>query len=1086
MSSKDMLLALINQKNPNTVPFDQSNVTLADPTTTVDPLRNTSVVMSVIPGHGAIGSVAVHYHRIDLGGLTGKVILVSDTPFTPDSVLAGINAVSTSILLGVDDIAPIIVPAMNPGDTAPLPLTADSKSFRWVGSASISLQRVGAAVYQDWIMPSHAKYNPSALDYSVSNQFVYNSQLWRVGIQGTIEILNTADGVYVQTIDLGVLLGSTIPPMISYDDHDPLWTIDTVRNHLWLRCSIGDTVGMPWLAVIDLNTKTLVISFNVPVGVSFRTGYLHYDPVSDLVWYNENAAMTGLDPVTGAVIRTITAVMPENRVVVDTDKGELWVFSFGTDFIARIHVYSTATGALVTQLTGANVPVGIQDGVGMKLNYFPVIKEIGLVFNAAAGSNFETFSTISYTRIGNTLSHFPGDPTSTFTLLGHPYYKADTDEFAFLFYSQYGSIAFTDRATKTQIRQIFSWDANDLYNTHGSTMCFGPDGALYTDVVYDYVFNSIGTKRYAMKLSPAALLADTTITHFPPPQPTVNPPIIPAPADWFMPAYGADNILVANGEIWSSVITRPRKGLVEITRAADGGLIELYGVGAQVGFVGATLQQMPNLGAVMEARQLGIDTTRNHFWTECATGDGHLIGVFDIATKTLLHSFITYDASGGPFNRDLYQDARYDAANDKVWFTYHDKVLNAWFLKSFNAATYTEVDSFQITGNGLAVLDTVKGEHWTVQNDGVVKVYSNSGSLLQTISVATSANKLMYLPGAGRVVVWGYDSDAYGGNGADALDFYSTTTYTRIGTWIAPSSNQFIVWNGVLDYLSSTDELLIGLENDDTDGSTNLIAIKTATQTYSRTLVAGSVHNEVPSSVVSSASDLYISSYLQNSGIPDNVLGGRFYLRKISAATLAAIPSLVYPFIDTFAGSGNMTTHVSDTGQHYTDYQANNNGGVAVDFQLAGGFGVTAAPNHKGGVKTTTAINLPTDTFSIEVRLLVGTLTGTDAPFFDILATAVPSGINIEPGSITASPTLFSLGNSNTINTPYSAGDHLFRLDVAGNVYTWYLNNVLVGSETAGSPTTISGNQAFNFSLDNSASGNDAGFKVKTIRISHG
>jgi hypothetical protein len=137
MSSQEKLLALINQDNPNPFPLTLAQVTFSDPVAVDNQLWNTKVTVSSVPGSGYYGDVDVNYKRNSFSELGDSVTVMSELPFTIETIVALLNTTRATYLT-VDDIESIEVSIMDVGDIGTVVLNAKSTSLGWLGSVTLT------------------------------------------------------------------------------------------------------------------------------------------------------------------------------------------------------------------------------------------------------------------------------------------------------------------------------------------------------------------------------------------------------------------------------------------------------------------------------------------------------------------------------------------------------------------------------------------------------------------------------------------------------------------------------------------------------------------------------------------------------------------------------------------------------------------------------------------------------------------------------------------------------------------------------------------------------------------------------------
>ncbi len=134
----DQLLALINSSSNAAVPFDLTNISFGTQVPDSSTSQNTKITVQSVAGAGYVGSVDLFYNRISLTELGNVVWLFSDVPFTPDSVIALLNASMNSFLL-VDDVDSVVIPTMRVGDICIVSLIAKPDSINWTDNIDTSL-----------------------------------------------------------------------------------------------------------------------------------------------------------------------------------------------------------------------------------------------------------------------------------------------------------------------------------------------------------------------------------------------------------------------------------------------------------------------------------------------------------------------------------------------------------------------------------------------------------------------------------------------------------------------------------------------------------------------------------------------------------------------------------------------------------------------------------------------------------------------------------------------------------------------------------------------------------------------------------
>lgn len=141
MSSKQLLLDLINSTNFPTVPLSENNVQLQNPRQAAGGVQyNTVVDVIAVPGQGYSGARQVYYRRLDLNVIAGAQFQAEDLAGDGQVLLNKINAQYAQADLGMDDLLAFSVPAVAPGQSAVLMLQSAAGSYRWMGQVGITIQ----------------------------------------------------------------------------------------------------------------------------------------------------------------------------------------------------------------------------------------------------------------------------------------------------------------------------------------------------------------------------------------------------------------------------------------------------------------------------------------------------------------------------------------------------------------------------------------------------------------------------------------------------------------------------------------------------------------------------------------------------------------------------------------------------------------------------------------------------------------------------------------------------------------------------------------------------------------------------------
>jgi hypothetical protein len=139
MVTQDDILALIISDNPHPFQIIKESVTLSPPVADFSINGNTKITVNSVPGFGYYGSVDVFYHRITLPEL-GEIQLLSETQFTPETIVSMINAKKRVDLTSLDlDLDSVIVPSMSVGDMKTVVLATKLDSLGWTGETDVSL-----------------------------------------------------------------------------------------------------------------------------------------------------------------------------------------------------------------------------------------------------------------------------------------------------------------------------------------------------------------------------------------------------------------------------------------------------------------------------------------------------------------------------------------------------------------------------------------------------------------------------------------------------------------------------------------------------------------------------------------------------------------------------------------------------------------------------------------------------------------------------------------------------------------------------------------------------------------------------------
>lgn len=144
-NAKTQLLALLNSTYSPTNAFDEGNLEFSVPVAdTSQPGFNTKLTLTGVSLEGYKGTKDVFYNRVDLAALTGMSMVVSDN--TEVTILAALNTQHATFLF-TEDITEFSVHDWDPGTESDTVfdqiLTANSTSFGWIGTVSISLMIPG-------------------------------------------------------------------------------------------------------------------------------------------------------------------------------------------------------------------------------------------------------------------------------------------------------------------------------------------------------------------------------------------------------------------------------------------------------------------------------------------------------------------------------------------------------------------------------------------------------------------------------------------------------------------------------------------------------------------------------------------------------------------------------------------------------------------------------------------------------------------------------------------------------------------------------------------------------------------------------
>jgi hypothetical protein len=137
-SSSEKLRELLNLEFTPQKEFNEKNIRFDAPSTDIGENYNTSLTVKGVPGKGYYGNVDVKYLRVSLADLGSAVVLRKEGQLTIEEITTMLNSL-LSTFLSPDDLVPVTVPVLNPGDTASLTLTADPESLGWMDSVTITL-----------------------------------------------------------------------------------------------------------------------------------------------------------------------------------------------------------------------------------------------------------------------------------------------------------------------------------------------------------------------------------------------------------------------------------------------------------------------------------------------------------------------------------------------------------------------------------------------------------------------------------------------------------------------------------------------------------------------------------------------------------------------------------------------------------------------------------------------------------------------------------------------------------------------------------------------------------------------------------
>jgi hypothetical protein len=142
VTTEDQLFALMNAQNHLAAfPFSPERVSFSGlAESSGGEFFNTLLTVTAVPEHGFVGSADIYYNRLNLTTILadGVVGFYSDVPVDGEMLVTKFNEALGSFLT-LEDLQPIIIPAMTPFQTYAITLTAKSTSTGWIGSGQIEV-----------------------------------------------------------------------------------------------------------------------------------------------------------------------------------------------------------------------------------------------------------------------------------------------------------------------------------------------------------------------------------------------------------------------------------------------------------------------------------------------------------------------------------------------------------------------------------------------------------------------------------------------------------------------------------------------------------------------------------------------------------------------------------------------------------------------------------------------------------------------------------------------------------------------------------------------------------------------------------
>jgi hypothetical protein len=138
MAIIDQLVALINSANSRRAQLTAEQIVFSNPIPDVGPSWDTKVTVTAVPKSGYIGQVEVFYNRIQLSAMGSGLSLISESPFTIESIASVLSETRNAFLLDTD-MQDFVISNMNVGDIRTVILKAKHDSLGWEGSLTITL-----------------------------------------------------------------------------------------------------------------------------------------------------------------------------------------------------------------------------------------------------------------------------------------------------------------------------------------------------------------------------------------------------------------------------------------------------------------------------------------------------------------------------------------------------------------------------------------------------------------------------------------------------------------------------------------------------------------------------------------------------------------------------------------------------------------------------------------------------------------------------------------------------------------------------------------------------------------------------------